>query len=60
MKVKLIDDKPLTYQESIEHLIGNVYEVIYYDQEDESVSVMDESFGGEIVLNKSEYIILDV
>lgn len=35
MKVKLIYDKPFTYQESIEHLIGNVYEVIYYDQEDE-------------------------
>lgn len=56
MKVKVIADNPLEGQGSIKHLIGNVYEVMIYDEEDHSVSVLD-YMEGMIVLNKSEYIV---
>lgn len=59
MKVKVIANQPLDGQSDIQHLIGKEYEVKFYDQEDESVSVIDDSFGGEIVLNKGEYAILE-
>jgi|GEM_PF-4785378 len=60
MKVRVIASKPDTQriavaQLSIEHLIGKIYEVKYYDKEDQSVTVYEESFGGDIVLNKDEY-----
>lgn len=58
MKVKVIADNPMEGQETIKHLIGNVYKVKFYDREDESVSVID-NMESEIVLNKSEYAILE-
>ncbi|ANB57161.1 hypothetical protein GFC29_1381 [Anoxybacillus sp. B7M1] len=63
MKVKVIANKPDTRprtgaQLPIEHLIGKIYEVKYYDKEDQSVTVYEESFGGDIVLNKNEYEIM--
>ena len=58
MKVKVIADNPLEGQGSIKHLIGNVYEVIIYDEEDHSVRVLD-YMEGMVVLNKSEYIVLE-
>jgi hypothetical protein len=58
MKVKVIADNSLEGQGTIKHLIGNVYEVKMYDEEDHSVSVLDD-MEGMIVLNKSEYAVLE-
>lgn len=58
MKVKVIADQPLEGQGSIKHLIGKEYTVKFYDKDDESVSVID-GMEGEIVLNKSECIVLE-
>lgn len=57
-KMKVIADQPLEGQGSIKHLIGKEYIVKFYDKDDESVSVID-GMEGEIVLNKSEYIVLE-
>lgn len=63
MKVRVIASKPvltkIIEQDHIHHLIGKVYDVKFYDTEDYSVLVEEESFGGQIVLNKGEYEILE-
>ncbi|MCF7618629.1 MULTISPECIES: hypothetical protein [Bacillus subtilis group] len=63
MIIKIIKSQPDTRerleQDHINHLIGNTYEVLNYDKDDNSVSIFDSSFGGEIVLNEKEYQIID-
>lgn len=55
-QVRIVNSKPADKgQCEIKSLIGNVYDVTYFDEEDESVSVFSPEFDGEIVLNKSEY-----
>lgn len=58
MRVKVIANKPLHGQDSIDDLIGKEYTVEFYDDDDDSVSVIDD-VRGMISLNKSEYIILE-
>ena len=63
MKVKVIASKPDTTkgleQDSIISLIGKEYDVIFFDQDDNSVNVYEPSYQGEIVLNKREYKIIN-
>lgn len=58
MRIKVIADKPLDGQDSIKDLIGKEYTVDFHDEDDDSVSVIDD-VRGSISLNKSEYIILE-
>ena len=62
MKVRVIANNPDLSkgieQDSIQSLIGKEYNVIDHDKEDNSVNVYEESFGGQITLNKGEYEII--
>ncbi|GIN25539.1 hypothetical protein FDF40_03695 [Clostridium sporogenes] len=62
MLVKVIKSQPDIRkgleQDHIDHLIGNIFEVLDYDTEDDSVTVCDSSFSGKIVLNEKEYKII--
>lgn len=63
MKVKVIASNPdLTpgiEQDTISNLIGNVYDVIFLDKEDNSVNVYEPTFKGEITLNNGEYKVIN-
>lgn len=56
MKIKIIKSVPATGQDNLLlNVIGQEFEVLDFDEENEEVSVYSELYKGEIVLNKSEY-----
>lgn len=62
MKIKIVKNQPLSDETNINHLINTTHEITYFDNDDDSVSIMlknDPIFdSGEIVLNKNEYLVI--
>ncbi len=58
-KVKVTASSPQKGQRQIPELIGREYKVLDYDQETGEVSVHDDGFGGRIILQKSEYQVVE-
>ena len=58
-KIKIVQSNPRDKgQAGIFHLIGNVYDVILWDEDYSEASVIEPDFGGEIVLHESEFEVL--
>lgn len=60
MKIKVVSSNPAGSkgyeQDHINSIIGREYEVVLFDKEDDSVSIIEPEFWkGEIVLNVDEY-----
>lgn len=58
MKIKIIESDPANGQGGINHLIGEEFNVIYFDKEELEYSVIEEG-NGEIVINQSECIVIE-
>lgn len=61
MRIKVVTSNPAGSkgyeQDHIDSIIGREYEVVLFDKDDDSVSVIEPEFWkGEIVLNKEEYV----
>lgn len=60
--IRIVASNPASWagkrQAEINSLIGKSYEVIDVDKETAEMTIKDDSFGGQIVINPSEYEIV--
>lgn len=57
MKIKVVASKPTEDQESIEPLIGKEFDAKPVFEEGQ-VRINSDEFGGEVILNKNEYEVI--